>query len=486
MLMKKHLNTILNTICICITSISLNACNGDKKSEILPYTWTWMSGEPFILDILGSYGSGSPITSGQIGARIGSATWVDNQGNLWIFGGSKSNYMYKNNIQLFNDLWKYSLIDGRWFWIKGSNTYNSGSVSGGSITPPGSINKNNTPSARAFASSVTDKDGNLWLFGGYTIVNSNQEVSLNDLWKYDPKIDSWQWMSGALSSQATIATTITQPGSRYASSIWSIDKNLYLFGGIGTDTGSHVGFLQDLWQYNTNNNMWQLLSNPAIINHVNKPSIAPQQNVANQSNIPSGRINTVSVVNNNNLWLFGGVGCNDTNCGSDSSANSGYYLNDLWKYDILQNQWTWVSGTLTGNKKPVVDINGSVIGSKSLATGWIDQNNNIFIYGGLGISDDDSVGLLSDLWKYNIDNNKWFLINGTTKANQTIITSGRGIANIKNTPGARNGAMGWFSNNNLWLFGGQTFNSDTSDITKANYLNDLWVFKLLPEQQIQP
>ena len=58
-----------------------------------------------------------------------------------------------------------------------------------------------------------------------------------------------------------------------------------------------------------------------------------QFRVPDAANTPGGR--TASSIgwvdNNNNLWLYGGVGA------------TGHY-NDVWRYNIATNEWTWMNG----------------------------------------------------------------------------------------------------------------------------------------------
>src|SRR5258706_14854039 len=62
-----------------------------------------------------------------------------------------------------------------------------------------------------------------------------------------------------------------------------------------------------------------------------------QQNIPASANTPGGRKHAVTWHDqNNNTWLFGGFGYGGNLLG---------YLNDLWKYNPVSNQWVWVSGS---------------------------------------------------------------------------------------------------------------------------------------------
>jgi hypothetical protein len=65
----------------------------------------------------------------------------------------------------------------------------------------------NMPAARVEAATWTDANGRLWLFGGnaeYEVqggpgnpsATATMNISLSDLWRYDPSTDLWTWMGG--------------------------------------------------------------------------------------------------------------------------------------------------------------------------------------------------------------------------------------------------------------------------------------------------
>jgi hypothetical protein len=94
------------------------------------------------------------------GARMNSATWVDLEGNLWLFGGfGFANSSLRGHL---SDMWKYETSTNTWVWMHGfevagefANYGTKGSGTGDTI-----------PGSRQGAQTWTDLDGNLWLFGG--------------------------------------------------------------------------------------------------------------------------------------------------------------------------------------------------------------------------------------------------------------------------------------------------------------------------------
>jgi len=90
------------------------------------------------------------------------------------------------NVGALNDLWEFVPSTRMWAWMGGSNIAPSNDpIDGiyGQFRVPSSTN---FPGARTPAASWTDRQGNLWLFGGtgFDVVGNND--LLNDLWKYQP------------------------------------------------------------------------------------------------------------------------------------------------------------------------------------------------------------------------------------------------------------------------------------------------------------
>ena len=72
--------------------------------------WTWMNGASTIGFSTPTFGAkGIPSTGvnpGSVG--YGASSWVDKQGDLWLFGGSD-----------YSDLWKYNVSTNMWTWMNG-------------------------------------------------------------------------------------------------------------------------------------------------------------------------------------------------------------------------------------------------------------------------------------------------------------------------------------------------------------------------------
>jgi N-acetylneuraminic acid mutarotase len=351
--------------------------------------WTWISGANTTnqTGVYGVMGTASPANVP--GARSSAMSWLDANGNFWLFGGNA--FDSTGTSGLLNDLWEYSA--GEWTWQSGSDIIHQSGVYGtkGTAAPA------NTPGARHNAVSWTDTAGDLWLFGGVGYDSAGNFSTLNDLWEFSA--GQWTWISGAntinqLGSYGTLGTAAPAnvPGARSGGVSWTDSGgNLWLFGGGGYDHSGTLGFLNDLWKFNAGEWTWMSGSNLA-----NQAATYGTLGTAAPGNIPAGRIQAVSWIDpSGDFWLFGGFGL-------DSTSAMGV-LNDLWKYSA--GEWTWASGSNLGEQTGVygtlgVGAVGNVPGARQAPVGWADSTGNLWLLGGFGDDSSGTRGELNDLWEY--------------------------------------------------------------------------------------
>lgn len=129
------------------------------------------------------------------GSRWGASGWIDNGGNMWLFGGWGLDSTATNGNGALNDLWVYTPNTvagqpGTWTWVKGSNT---GSPNGiyGTLTRPYLTYYIWSPGGRSNATHWIDSNGQFWLFGGegYDSTSTTGNGYLNDMWRYLPYRD---------------------------------------------------------------------------------------------------------------------------------------------------------------------------------------------------------------------------------------------------------------------------------------------------------
>lgn len=361
--------------------------------------WTWMKGPSVINQPQpGVYGTqGVPSPANYPGARgWGASTWVDNAGNLWLFGGVGQ---AASGGGFLNDLWKYdpnpaSSTYNQWTWMKGPNT---GNVPG-SYGTQGIPSINNLPPPRAETQCTwTDNAGNLWLYGGQS---SNLAGGMHDdLWKYDISTNMWTWMNGSntvdlptIYGTQGVAASPNTPGGRWTYSSWTdLAGNLWLFGGVA---GAGNYCTNDLWKYDPNPisptyNQWTWMKGP---NTGNSSGNYGTKCVSAANNVPRARWENRARVRDacGDFWNFGGL------------KMGGDILNDLWHYNITSNQWTWVSGDNITNQAAVYGTQGvsapaNKPGAKIGSVAWIDNNGYIWIFGG---ASSNAATRYNDLFRY--------------------------------------------------------------------------------------
>jgi hypothetical protein len=353
--------------------------------------WTWISGDNSI-NQAGVYGTqGLADAANKPGARQASVSWIDAAGNLWLFGG----YGYdETGVGYLNDLWKFNVTTGQWTWVSGDNSYNQDGVYG----TKGISAVTNKPGGRRGSISWKDPSG-LWLFGGTGFTTSGSLGDLNDLWKYDTGTGEWTWVSGdnttdqpGIYGTKGTADAANKPSARNYSVSWKdAAGDLWLFGGQGiTTVVSIYGFLNDLWKFNIATGQWTWVSGDNI---PGQSGVYGTKGTPDAANKPGARYPDVTWTDpSGNLWLFGGY------------STPGYF-NDLWKFDIITGQWTWVSGDNIVNQYGVYGTQGTADaankpGARIWSVSWINSGN-LWLLGGAGFAGTFS-GNLNDLWKFQL------------------------------------------------------------------------------------
>jgi hypothetical protein len=292
--------------------------------------------------------------------------------------------------------------------------------------------------------------------------------------------NQWTWTSG-LSTTVTAGVYGTLgtpavgniPGTRDYS-VTFVDKGglLWLFGGngYGNTTAGGSYYLNDLWQYNQQANLWTWMGGPQT---EGGSGVYGSLGVAAATNIPGSRYGSGHWTDaTGNFWLFGGNGLDST--------GGGFALSDLWTYNPTSGFWTWINGPKLANSLGVYGTQGqpaaaNVPGSRYLTSSWTDAAGNFWIFGGFGFA--TAVGAndyLNDLWMYSPATGQWTWVTGTNGLQGAAQYGTQGVAAAGNTPGARSSAVTWTdSSGNLWLFGGQ---SRIPASGNPIYFNDLWEF----------
>ena len=215
-------------------------------------------------------------------------------------------------------------------------------------------------------------------------------------------------------------------------------------------------------------NQWAWIrGSSAVPSNACEPGVYGTLGVAASGNQPGGREWAASWTDKaGKLWLYGGEGCTGITGG-------GGWLNDLWEFDPITHEWTWMSGSdILPNQSPVYGTQGVFAatnspGGRGNATTWTDRNGAFWLFGGFT----NAAGWLNDLWEFDPASHKWAWISGTTADSAPGSYGSLGVEAASNLPPGRLNAVSWVdAGGNLWLFGGYGIKSGGYPL----YFNDLW------------
>jgi N-acetylneuraminic acid mutarotase len=506
---------------ICLLGIAILSLSATAQTTA-PNEWTWMGGSGVITcdrndncGMPGVYGTlGTPAAGNVPGNRGGASTWIDGNGNFWLFGGGGDDANKATGY--LDDLWEFNPATSEWAWMGGSDAIVINDGEPGVYGTLGTPAAGNIPGGRSFAAKWTDKSGHLWLFGGL-----GSGGLFNDLWEFDPSTNEWTWMGGSSTMTScanpssgsggdgdgtfgfsgefnrngqivrslrahealTTAATGSVPGVREQAATWTDGSgNFWLMGGTGCDANGNYVNVNDLWEFNPATNNWVLLSGSGT---EEQPSVYGTLGVQAAGNLPGGRSGASSWADSSGeFWLFGGYGY-------DANNTEGY-LNDLWKFNPSTNEWAWMGGSSTvltlpgggaigGSFSGVPGVYGklgtpaagNVPGGRRGASNWTDASGSFWLFGGFGSDIDGNIGDQNDLWVLDPVANEWAWMGGSNTLYCTTITYNdvvvdtlcgypqpgvygtQGVPALGNVPGGRDGAASWIDGRGtVWLFGG--------------------------------
>lgn len=423
--------------------------------------WTWINGEQSnnINGIYGTRGLADP--SNIPGSRMGSSTWVDAQGNLWLFGGRGYG---ESGDGYLNDLWRYNHATNEWTWIAGEKTVDQS----GTYGLPGLPFPTNYPGARQNAVTWTDENGIFWMFGGAGFGSGNEPGLLNDLWRFSPTTRIWTWVSGdnGINQEGTYGrrtepSLFTRPGSRFgATSFTDNDGNLWLFGGRGYSSDNDISDLNDVWKFSPQSGQWTWMKGD---NEEDADDRYGRKGEFDERNTPGGRRGSTGWTDGNgNFWMFAG------------NSQRGFF-GDLWQYNTSTNEWAWISGSRRLDQEPsfvdegVPDVDNNP-GGRTFAAGWTVTPGELWLFGGTGYGRNDDSEPLNNLWRYNIANSTWTFFKGDATLGPDAVYGTKGVSATANTPGGTSNPSAWTdAPGNLWIFGGQS---------PSGILNQTWRFQI--------
>jgi hypothetical protein len=352
---------------------------------------------------------------------------------------------------------------------------------------------------------------NLFNNTGFAVANISNVI-------VDCQHNDWNWLSWyvAATNKANNYATVTTPlfppgvvpppnlgtpGGRDFGASWTdAQGRKWLFGGSGYPYPSPfgnqpAGLLNDLWVFN---GVWVPANLPTFVNTAGiwevNPTPLEATNVsgvygtlhASSGGAPGSRWGSSTWTDaSGNLWMFGGQGY-------DASSLDFTVLNDLWKWipggpdpngaGTFTGQWIWQGGSSTGNQSGVYGTKGTasssnIPGGRWAAATYKDSAGNVWLFGGQGYDSAGKIGILGDLWKYNIASGQWTWVGGSNLASPNGVYGTKGTAAATNAPGGRQAGVLWVdASGNVWLFGGFGFDSTGTGGPAGAILNDLWEF----------
>jgi gliding motility-associated-like protein len=407
-------------------------------------TWEWVTGtnDTSGAAVFGTMGVPDPLnTPGR--AAIG-ASWKDQQGNFWVFGGLISNTWDFNSA-----LWKFDPLIRQWTFMKGSTQTNAPGIYGTQTVPSAA----NYPGGRSHPCYWIDQQGNFWMFGGLGADINGTIGGLNDLWKYDIATGMWTWMKGS--------TTINSPGNSGPYQVPSPNTNPPGNPGcvpLGTLNGELWMHYSDIvWRYTIATDSWTWMKGASGLTQVNYGT----QFVPSPANTPGSRWGFAQWTDaNGKFWIYGGHGQYNNN-----TTNFG----DVWKFDPVTIEWTWMAGSLTtpGTFTQQCLPGGEPTSRTGNITCGMDVCGRMWSFGG---GHQNPAKSYNDLWLFDPNTNQFTWITDSLTSQQSGIWGTQGVPASSNYPPGMMCSSSFRDNQgSLWIFGG--FNQ-----MNAKSYNTLWKY----------
>jgi hypothetical protein len=275
----------------------------------------------------------------------------------------------------------------------------------------------------------------------------------------------WTWMAGPNTINAAplfgtqgVSSSNNCPPALYSAYSWTdAAGNFWLYGG---HDGYPYNAFGDLWKFDPTSLEWTWMTGDG--------SFAPQPvygslGISSPLNTPGGRCYSGCAWAgvDSKLWLYSGWGSGDN-------------YGDLWRYDILNNEWAWMSGTNQVDEPPIygtlgVADNTCFPGCRiELCNQWVDLQGRFWLYGSQSISADRS-----DMWMFDPSSNLWTWESGSSSVG--FVDPIYGMQNVydsANTPGSIRPFAAWIDTSGIfWVF-----SNEFADMWKYDPIINQWAW----------
>lgn len=298
---------------------------------------------------------------------------------------------------------------------------------------------------KRISASLSFWNNNLLLYGYYP--EDLDRISYKEVWKYSLETEKW----------AILNITGKKPIERFFHTACVYLDNMFIFFGIKIDPP--IDSFRDIWRLDLNEQMWtqvgksladfRVESGNIVINSTLYFIYGRDENEVYNSILtfdlgqevlegnylvktwdsPIKRINHCSFRVGTFMYVFGGM------------SENGVYLNDMWKFDLINNYWSTV--TMQGN-----------VPSPRASFSCIQPNGLFFlIYGGK-----ENANIFSDLYVFRTDTNYWIELQSTTS-----------------TPAPRYNACIAYDDYKVYIIGGQNTQISFKEIWYYDYIESNYV-----------
>ena len=241
----------------------------------------------------------------------------------------------------------YSYSQGVWTWMHGDTLYQTGTNASRGVR--GVPSPTNLPQALdwGYLTHWSDNDNNLWLIQIDTFDLAYYTLML---WKYNMTTNQWTWMTGydSFKIKSTYSSSVIND---YKSSLFGANPANIKLSINWVDNSGNYWFVSN--DYATNNHYFltkfniQTLEFEIIDYRPNNYRYKGAQGQALAANFPDVIESTSYWVKGSDVYIYGGY-----NRDRDSVSQ------EMWKYSMATNLWTWLRGEKMIESKSVYGTKG--------------------------------------------------------------------------------------------------------------------------------